>query len=110
MLAHTQSYFEVVKGATIRPYMLLAWGHDGKHGLAGKLTNVRVVCNNTLTAAGFGNGAKWSNVADVYLRHSKNAKVQISEARKALGVIRHQVEDTATAYRSLAETFITSGQ
>jgi len=60
MLAHIPADFEVTRGDQVRPYFLLAWGHDGKHGLAGKLTPIRVVCNNTLTAAGFGKGVRWS--------------------------------------------------
>lgn len=110
MLAHIPADFDVVKGDTVRPYMLLAWGHDGKHGVAGKLTSVRVVCNNTLTAAGFGAGNKWSAVADVYLRHSGKVSLRIDEARRALGVMRHQVDSTAAAYRSLAARNLTGAE
>jgi phage/plasmid-like protein (TIGR03299 family) len=105
MLAHIPADFEVVSGDLVKPYMLLAWGHDGKHGLAGKLTTVRVVCNNTLTAAGFGaRGQRWKDAADVYVRHSANATVRIDEAQRALGLVRKQVEATADAYRALAQT------
>jgi phage/plasmid-like protein (TIGR03299 family) len=102
MLAHIPADFEVVKGDGVRPYFLLAWGHDGKHGLAGKLTTIRVVCNNTLTAAGFGKGARWSESADVYIRHTGDAKLRIAEAHKALGLVRTQVEATSEAYRAMA--------
>ena len=85
----------------MRPYFLLAWGHDGKHGLAGKLTPIRVVCNNTLTAAGFG-GGRWKDAADFYVKHSRNAKVNISEAQRALGIVRQQIETTADAFRAIA--------
>jgi phage/plasmid-like protein (TIGR03299 family) len=107
MLAHIPGDFEVVKGDQIRPYFLLAWGHDGKHGLAGKLTTIRVVCNNTLTAAGFGKGQKWSESADIYVRHTKGAALQIEAARTALGIAKKQVEQTADAYRLLAATSLT---
>jgi len=102
MLAHIPADFEVVNGDVVKPYMLLAWGHDGRHGLAGKLTPVRVVCNNTLTAAGFGAGQRWSATADIYVRHTKNASLQIEAARAALGIARKQAEQTAEAYRALA--------
>src|SRR5262245_37079831 len=47
MLAQLPDSFEAVPGDTIKPYILLAWGHDGKHGLALKATPIRVVCQNT---------------------------------------------------------------
>jgi phage/plasmid-like protein (TIGR03299 family) len=101
MLARIPGEFDVVKGDTVRPYFLLAWGHDGKHGLAGKLTPIRVVCNNTLTAAGFG-GGRWKDAADFYVKHSRNARLNIEEAQRALGIVRKQVEQTAEAFRALA--------
>ena len=91
MLAHIPADFEVAAGDEVRPYILMAWGHDGKHGLAAKLTPIRVVCNNTLTAA---LGRKWSSTADVYVRHHRNASVRIEEARRAMGLIRKKVAAT----------------
>jgi len=98
-LSQLPGEFEVVKGDTVRPYFLLAWGHDGKHGVAGVLTPVRVVCNNTLTAA---LGTKWSKTAQIYFRHFGDMKIRIAEAHKALGIVKTQVETTKTAYQSLA--------
>ncbi len=104
-LARIPGNFDVVKGDEIKPYVLLAWGHDGKHGVAGKLTPVRVVCNNTLQAALPG---KWSDSADVFIRHSKNAKVNIDNARDALGMVAKQIEDTTNLFRALAARPLTS--
>ena len=103
MLAHIPADFEVAAGDAVRPYVLLAWGHDGKHGLAAKLTPIRVVCNNTLTAA---LGRKWSSTADVYVRHHRNAAVRIEEAQRALRLIRKKVEATQEAYAQMAATAI----
>jgi phage/plasmid-like protein (TIGR03299 family) len=103
MLAHIPADFEVVHGDAVRPYVLLAWGHDGKHGLAAKLTPIRVVCNNTLTAA---LGRKWSSTADVYVRHHRNAHVRIEQAQRAMGLIRKKVEATQVAYAQMAATAI----
>lgn len=102
--------FEVTKSDLVDPYFLLCWGHDGKHGVAGKLTPVRVVCHNTLTAAGFGDGQKWSKSADIYLRHRKGAALQIEEAHKALGLVRKQVAMVTDTYRALAMQAITDPQ
>lgn len=107
MLAQLPETFEVVKGDAVRPYVLLAWGHDGKHGLAAKLTPIRVVCNNTLTMA---LGDKWSKSAEVYVKHTKNANIRLEEAQRALGLVRKQVEKTAEAYKLLAATDLTTGQ
>src|SRR5258705_5839551 len=51
MLAHIPADFEVTAGDAVHPYVLLARGHDGKHGLCAKLAPIPVVCRNTLTAA-----------------------------------------------------------
>lgn len=109
--SHIPADFEVVKGDLVQPYFLEVWGHDGKHGIAGKLTSTRVVCKNTLKMAGFGvRGIKWKEAADIYLRHSKNISVQIEAAQKALGIIRKQVAETAEAYKLLARTPVSDAQ
>jgi len=108
LLAKLPGEFEVIKGDMVKPYFLLAWGHDGKHGIAGKLTPVRVVCQNTLAAAGFGKG-KWSRSADIYIRHYGNPTVNLSSAREALGLVMTQAERTRDAYQAMAQYRITSG-
>ena len=108
MLSHLPDDFEVVKGDLLKPYFLLAWGHDGKHGLAGKLTLTRVVCANTLQAAGFGvRGRRWSEAADFYVKHNGNAKLRLDEAQKALGIVRKQISATNQAYQAFARTEMT---
>ena len=107
MLAHVPSDFDVVKGDRVSTYVLLAWGHDGKHGLAGKLTPVRVVCRNTLNMA---LGAKWSKTADVFIRHSGTVKLRIEEAQRALGLVRKQVQETSEAFRALAQRQLSAAE
>ncbi len=107
MLARVPGSFDVVPGDEVRPYVVLAWGHDGKHGLAAKRTATRVVCNNTLGAA---LGAKWSKTADVFVKHSASASIRLDEARTALGLIRKGAAETADAYRALAATRVTDAQ
>ncbi len=107
MLSRIPETFEVVKGDLISLYVLLAWGHDGKHGLAMKTMPTRVVCNNTLTAA---LGDKWSRAADFYVKHSKNSRVRLEEAQRALGLVRKQGEETVAAYQRLAATQIEPAQ
>lgn len=104
LLAHIPHDFEVVRGDMVKTYFLLAWGHDGKHGIAGKLTPVRVVCQNTLSMA---LGAQWSRSADIYFRHVGNVMVKLDAAREALGLVKKQAERTAEAYKTLAATALT---
>ena len=107
LLAKVPGDFEVTRGDVVKPYVLLAWGHDGKHGLAAKLTPIRVVCHNTLTSA---LGDKWSRSADIYVKHTLNAKVRIDEARRALGIVQKQAAETAETYRAMAARAMTAAE
>lgn len=107
MLAKIPGDFEVTRNDVVKPYVLLAWGHDGKHGLAAKLTPIRVVCHNTLTAA---LGDKWAKSADVYIKHTKSATVRLEEARRALGIAQKQMVETAETYRALAVRAMTAAE
>lgn len=63
-------------------YATFGLGHDGSAGLSVFPTNIRVVCNNTWTAATaraedeFGKG--------IVIRHTKSAKERIEQAKKVL--------------------------
>jgi phage/plasmid-like protein (TIGR03299 family) len=94
-LATLPETFEVLPGDRVAPYVLVSWGHTGKHSLEVRLTPVRVVCNNTLDMATSGR-------AQVSIRHSANAKIRIEEARNALGLVRKQIKETQAAYATLA--------
>jgi phage/plasmid-like protein (TIGR03299 family) len=107
LVSLSRTGFEVGAGDRVNPYFLLAWGHDGRHPVAGKLTSVRVVCNNTLTAAGFGEG-RWSTAAGVSFKHNASAKVRIDEAREALGLARKATEETQAAYKRLLARALTT--
>ena len=48
---------DIVPGDTVKRRIVGYLGHDGKTGCGAKFTNVRVVCQNTLTAALKDNGA-----------------------------------------------------
>ena len=106
LIALDKTGFEVGKGDVVKPYFALVWGHDGRHPVAGDLTGVRIVCHNTATAAGFGEG-RWKRKPFSF-KHNASAKVRISEAREALGLAHKAVEDTAAAYRRLLARDITT--
>ena len=48
---------DIVPGDTVKRRIVGYLGHDGKTGCGAKFTNIRVVCQNTLTAALTGSGA-----------------------------------------------------
>lgn len=43
--------YNLVATDKIRNYLLVAWAHDGKRGIVIQPTSIRVICQNTLTAA-----------------------------------------------------------
>lgn len=107
ILAQIPGNFEVIPGDEVKKYVLLAWGHDGKHGLAMTPTGIRVVCNNTL---GQVLGETWSAAAKVFIKHNASAKVRIEEARTALGLVKKQTEQEAEALRALAATKVSDAE
>ena len=50
-LAKMPNHFHVVDGDRISGYTLILWGHDGATPETGRLTPIRVVCQNTLELA-----------------------------------------------------------
>lgn len=68
---------EVEPGDAVDPFLLLTHGHDGRLALRVGLTPVRVVCNNTLTAALGGGGL-------ITIRHTRNVDGMLGDARAAI--------------------------
>jgi len=67
----------------IDKYLLFSMAHDGTGSIIIMFTPIRVVCNNTLSAALSGNTNK------VSIRHTKNARNRIEDAKAVLGIV-HQ--------------------
>ena len=81
MLAKLPDYIRVgKKGDPIEKFVLLYNSHDGSSVVRCKLTPIRVVCNNTLTAAL--SGAE----QEVRIRHTPSATEKLQEAHKLLGL------------------------
>lgn len=104
MLTHVPGDFHVPgTHDDVNTYFLLTWGHDGKHGIQGKLTPVCVVCENTLNAAASGG-------FNINLKHSRNLAVNIDEARTALGLVSKHVAETAELYTALGNREMTGDE
>lgn len=69
-----------VNNEVVESYILLTNGHDGMNALKAGFTNIRVVCNNTLTAA------LGSLKNSVSFRHTTNIKQMITDAASVMGI------------------------
>ena len=70
-----------IKGDEVKKYVLLANGHDGTQVVRLLITPIRVVCNNTLTAA-------LTSTSGFYGRHTKNLMARVTDAQDALAITR----------------------
>jgi phage/plasmid-like protein (TIGR03299 family) len=65
----------------IQPYLMVSNSHDGSKAIEVSAVTVRVVCNNTFTAAL--HGAKRTHK----IRHTKNMAERMTEAKTAINVV-----------------------
>lgn len=84
-------------------YLLLSNGHDGKRALRGTLTDVRVVCANTLRCAE-------TTAASLYVSHAKGVDARINTALKTLGWANEATNATFAIYEALANTKVSEFQ
>lgn len=89
-------------GATdqIFQYLLLVNSHDGTLAITAMFTNVRVVCNNTLSAALA--GAKTAHK----IRHTRNAQDRVKEAFIIMGILEDSHSRNEAAYNTMKESII----
>ena len=80
ILAKLPSYIKVKGEDIVEKYLLLTNSHDGSSLVRAKLTPVRVVCSNTLTAALDG------MEEEVRIRHTPNSTAKLEQAHKLLGL------------------------
>lgn len=69
----------LVNKEDIDKYLLFTMSHDGTSAIKVMFTPIRVVCNNTLSAALQGNGK-------VVIKHTANARGRLEVAHKVLGI------------------------
>lgn len=67
-------------GDAVENYLFFSNSHDGSTGLMAGITNIRVVCNNTLQMAEKGASRLWK------IRHTESLKGKQAEAEIALGL------------------------
>jgi phage/plasmid-like protein (TIGR03299 family) len=94
--------FEVVPGDKHDTYLLFKTSHDGSLAAVCKLTDVRVVCQNTLNQA-LRNGGD----AEIKIRHTKTAQERLDMALRLIASGRKTAAALAEKMRQLAEKRMT---
>jgi phage/plasmid-like protein (TIGR03299 family) len=91
----------------IRKYVLLAHGHDGELAIRVGTTLVRVVCQNTMSAAvssGDGDGSLFR------VTHTSGALVRLEDAADQIEMIDARLSAAGEAYRELSRHDVTGGE
>lgn len=93
---------DVVGGDSVEQYILLSNSHDGSLAIRVGFTNVRVVCNNTLTAAeGENSGSKL-----IRIKHTGNPQEALQMVQEAMNLAKAEFETTVEQYKKMAATKI----
>lgn len=104
ILAKLPGYIKVKGEDIVEKYLLLMNSHDGSSLVRAKLTPIRVVCCNTLTAAL--NGVE----EEVRIRHTPNSVAKLEQAHKLLGLTNGLYEQLEVIFNRMALTQITEKQ
>lgn len=103
ILAHMAEDLTIA-GEAVSQYVLFTNGHDGRSSVAAAMTNVRVVCQNTLSLA------LQNTKRIVRVRHTSRATERISAAKHLLGVRDLYAEELAKQGEWLADTDMSDGE
>lgn len=88
----------------IRNYLFFANSHDGSKSITAMLTNVRVVCWNTLQYA-------LRNKENQFkFKHTSNMMLKIDKAKEALGFVNQKIDKIHETYHNLINRDISSNQ
>lgn len=100
-LVDLKTSFDALPGDEIHNYLLSINGHDGMTCWQGVLTDVRVVCANTLSMALEDTESKFGRF--VKLRHNGNLEANIEMARNALMLGKKRSEIAAAEAKALVK-------
>lgn len=89
-----------VNNEVVESYILLTNGHDGMNALKAGFTTIRVVCNNTLTAAL--SGLKNS----VSIKHTTNVKDMLNDAARIMGIASVYTEKLEEVFNKMSKVKI----
>jgi len=103
LLAKLPDDFEIA-GEKIEKYILLTNSHDGSSSVVAGLTNVRVVCNNTLQAALSGLENK------VLIKHTNGVQDRLKEAHKVMGIASKYNKEVEQIFSQMVDVKMDEGQ
>jgi phage/plasmid-like protein (TIGR03299 family) len=103
VLAKLPGFIKVHGNDIVGKYLLLSNTHDGSSHVRIKVTPIRVVCNNTLTAALKGGG-------EVHFRPASGPSENLKEALALLLLTDHLYQDLDAVFNRMALTKITDEQ
>ena len=95
LVAKLPDDFEIA-GEKIEKYIMLTNSHDGSSSVIAGMTNIRVVCNNTLQAALKGLENK------VSIDHVSGAKNKLKEAHRVMGIASKYSGDDKDIFNQMA--------
>lgn len=78
--AKLPQYIRVGREDLVEQYLFLTTSHDGLGSITAAFTPIRIVCNNTLTAALKASGNT------IRIRHTGNAREKLAQAHKVMGM------------------------
>jgi len=103
ILAKLPGFINVRGRDIVNKYLLLTNNHDGSSQVQVKLTSIRLVCNNTFTAALQGAG-------EVQISHTRNATQDLKQATTMLGLSKYSYEQLEVMFNGMASRKITEAQ
>jgi phage/plasmid-like protein (TIGR03299 family) len=103
LLAKLPDDFEVA-GEKIEKYIMLTNSHDGTSSVIAGMTNIRVVCNNTLQAALKGLENK------VSIDHVSGAKNKLKEAHRVMGIASKYSSEVYDIFNRMVDIKMDEGQ
>lgn len=101
ILAKLPESIEVAKGDVVDKYLTLINSHDGTFALRMFFTPIRIVCQNTLTAAFEGYNSKTD--PGITLKHYPNILTKVKQAQDALGLANGFYKNFAEASQVLVQ-------
>lgn len=85
----------LVRGERVEKYIMLTNSHDGTSTIIAGFTPIRVVCNNTLTAA-------LKNLDNkVSISHTASAESRLKEASRVMGIASRYMDEVNTTFESM---------
>lgn len=95
--------FEIA-GEKINQYIMLTNSHDGSSSVVAGLTNIRIVCNNTLQAA-------LKDISNkVSIKHNQGARERLKEAHAVMGIASSYSKQVAEIFNRMTDVKMDEGQ